>query len=123
MKGFFLDGRGDVVIEKNDIKMACETDHLIQKIRQILNTNRGEWLLDPKEGIPIRKILIKNPNLAMIRDYVRGAIAQADKSLRMTRCEIAREGRTLKITFDVAGMDGTVQQHSQVCALAAEMEV
>lgn len=122
MKGFFLDGRGDVAIEKNDIKMACETDHLIQKIRQILNTNRGEWLLDPKEGIPIRKILIKNPNLAMIRDYVRGAIAQADKSLRMTRCEIAREGRTLKITFDVAGMDCTVQQHSQVCALAAEME-
>lgn len=114
MKGFFLDGHGDVAIEKNDIKLAYDADLLIQKIRQILNTNRGEWRLDPKEGIPIQRILKKNPNQAMIRDYVRGAIAQADKSLQMTRCDIAREGRTLKITFAVTGKYGTVTGETEV---------
>ena len=68
MKGFSVDIHGDVVMEKNDIKLVYGTDLLIQKIRQVLSTNRGEWWLDPKEGIPVQKVLRKNPNLAMVRD-------------------------------------------------------
>lgn len=107
MKGFALDGQGDVVISGNDVRLAYDTELLIQKIRQVLGTNRGEWWLDPKEGIPVQKILKKNPNPAMVRDYVRSAIAQVDKSLQMTRCDIAIEGRLLKITFAVSGTGGT----------------
>lgn len=107
MKGFAIDQYGDVIIENNDVKLAYDTGLLIQKIRQILSTNRGEWWLDPKEGIPVQKVLRKNPNLALIRDYVRSAIAQVDKSLEMTRCDIAIEGRMLKISFSVSGTSGT----------------
>jgi len=114
MKGFALDEYGDVIIEKNDVKLAYDTDLLIQKIRQVLSTNRGEWWLDPKEGIPVQKVLKKNPNQAMIRDYVRNAIAQVDKSLEMTCCDIATEGRTLKIRFEISGAGGSA---------AVEMEV
>ena len=67
-----------------------------------------------KEGIPVRKILKKNPNIAMIRDYVRSAINQVDGSLQMTRCDIATEGRVLKINFTVSGASGQT---------TAEMEV
>lgn len=103
MKGFAVDKYGDVIIEKNDIKLAYDTELLIQKIRQVLSTNRGEWWLDPKEGIPVQKVLKKKPDPAIIRDYVRNAIAQVDKTLQMTRCDITSEGRNLKITFSVSG--------------------
>lgn len=114
MKGFAIDQIGDVVIEKNDIKLVYDTDLLIQKIRQILSTNRGEWWLDPKEGILVQKILKKNPNLALIRDYVRSAIAQVDKSLEMTHCDITTEGRNLKIAFGVTSPFGAVKTEMEV---------
>lgn len=114
MKGFAIDSRGDVVIEKNDMKLAYDTDLLIQKIRQILSTNRGEWWLDPKEGIPVQKVLKKNPNLALIRDYVRSAIAQVDKSLEMTYCDITTEGRNLKITFGITSPSGSAVTEMEV---------
>ena len=44
MKGFALDEYGDVIIEKNDVKLAYDTDLLIQKIRQVLSTWRIFWI-------------------------------------------------------------------------------
>lgn len=114
MKGFAIDEYGDVIIEQNDVKLVYDTELLIQKIRQVLSTNRGEWWMDPKEGIPVQKVLKKNPNQAMIRDYVRNAIAQVDESLEMTQCDITAEGRVLKIRFEISGADGSA---------ATEMEV
>lgn len=114
MKGFAVDKHGDVIIEKNDIRLACDMDLLIQKIRQVLSTNRGEWWLDPKEGIPVQKVLRKNPNTAMIRDYVKSAIAQVDKSLEMKRCDITVEGRRLKIIFAVSGPNGFATTEMEV---------
>lgn len=114
MKGFAVDEHGDIIIDKNDILLAYDTELLIQKIRQVLGTNRGEWWLDPKEGIPMQKVLKKNPNKAMIRDYVRNAIAQVDKSLEMKRCDITVEGRTLKIIFEVSGPNGSATTEMEV---------
>lgn len=114
MKGFALDDHGDVVIAKNDIRLIYDTDLLIQTISQVLRTNRGEWQPDPNEGIPIQKILKKNPNLAMVRDYVRNAIAQVDKSLQVTRCEITTQGRRINIAFSAAGADKTVAAKLEV---------
>ncbi len=114
MKGFALDNHGDVIIKKNDIQLVCGTELSIQKIRQVLSTNRGEWWLDPEEGIPVQKVLKKNPNQAMIRDYVRNAISQVDKSLEMAYCDIATEGRTLRVRFGISGAGGPA---------ATEMEV
>lgn len=114
MKGFALDDHGDVVIEKDDVKLAYGTELLTQKIRQVLSTNRGEWWLDPKEGIPVQKVLKKNPNPAMVRDYVRSAISQVDKSLRMTCCDVVTEGRALTVTFTVAWAGGTETMKMEV---------
>lgn len=114
MKGFAINDHGDIVIERNDVKLAYDTELLIQKIRQVLSTNRGEWRLDPKEGIPVQKVLRKNPNVAMIRDYVRSAISQVDKSLQMTRCDITTENRKLKINFEIADQSGTVMMETEV---------
>ena len=114
MKGFLVDIYGDVVMEKKDIKLVYGTDLLIQKIRQVLSTNRGEWWLNPKEGIPMQKVLRKNPNLAMVRDYVRNAVSQVDPSLQMTRCDIMTEGRMLRITFSVSSADADATAEVEV---------
>lgn len=70
MKGFALDESGDVKIMNNDISMVSDNELLIQKIRQVLRTNQGEWWLQPKEGAPVQKILKKAPNIAIGRAHV-----------------------------------------------------
>lgn len=114
MKGFAIDNHGDVIIENSDVKLAYDTELLIQKIRQVLSTNRGEWWLDRKEGIPVQKVLKKNPNKAVIRDYVRNAVAQVDKTLQLTYCDIAIERRLLKIMFEVTDQSRTVKAEMEV---------
>lgn len=114
MKGFALDEKGDVLFEKNDIKMENSTALLAQKIRQVLSTNRGEWWLNEKEGVPVQKILKKNPNAAQIKDYVRSAIAQVDGTLQMTKCDITVVGRRMKITFAVSGAGGEAETELEV---------
>lgn len=114
MKEFALDEHGDVIIGKQDIKTVQNTELTVQKIRQVLQTNRGEWWLDEKEGIPMQKILKKNPNISMIRDYIRNAIAQVDKTLQMTECNIVTEGRTLKIDFTLSGVSGQTSIEMEV---------
>ncbi len=114
MKGFAIDEKGDVLFEKDDIKMENSTVLLTQKIRQILSTNRGEWWLNEKEGVPVQKMLKKNPNTAQIKDYVRSAIAQVDSTLQMIRCDIAVEGRRMKIAFAVSGAGGEAETELEV---------
>ena len=62
----------------------------------------------------MQKVLRKNPNLAMVRDYVRNVVSQVDPSLHMTRCDIMTEGRVLRIMFSVSSADA---------AATAEVEV
>lgn len=114
MTGFALDGSGDVVMGRRDIETVSGTELLAQKIRQVLGTNQGEWWLDPKEGIPVREVLKKGPNPAMVRDYVRSAVAQVDASLELTRCEVTSVGRTLQVYFEVSGADGTASAGMEV---------
>lgn len=106
LKGFGLNEQGDVVIEKNDIQIVSEIELLSQKFRQVLSTNKGEWWKNPKEGILVRKILKKNPNYALIKDYIRNALRQVDPSLKMTSCRITEEKRCLNIQLEITGANG-----------------
>lgn len=109
MRCFSLNDQGDVIIEKNDISLAYDGELIRQKIRQILSTNRGEWWKNEKEGIPVQKVLAKNPNLTQIKDYVRSAVGQVDSSLEMSSCNAEVVGRTLKIEFSVSGVSGIIE--------------
>lgn len=114
MKGFALNEYGDTVIERNDIRLAYDADLVTQKIRQVLSTNRGEWEMNPKEGIPVRLVLKKNPNVAMIKDCIRSAVRQVDPALKITRCETGISGRTLNISFAASGKDIVIDAEMEV---------
>lgn len=105
MKCFSLDDKGDVVVNKNRIEMVEGSNLIIQKIRQILLTNYGEWWLDKKEGLDQRSIFVKNPNYQLIRDEIRQAVNQIDNSLVVDNIEFAEDSanRHLVITMNING--------------------
>lgn len=114
MKGFALNEKGDVVFERNDVKMVEGLELTIQKIRQILSTNKGEWQFNLKEGIPVQKILKKNPSTAQIKDCIRSAISQVDSTLEMTKCIITNQKRKIKISFSISCGEEKVETEVEV---------
>lgn len=105
MKCFSLDNKGDVIVNKNRIEMVEGSDLIIQKIRQILLTNYGEWWLDKKEGLDQRSIFVKNPNYQLIKDEIRQAINQIDSSLLVDNIEFVEDSanRHLIINMNING--------------------
>ena len=59
MKGFKLTSSGDVEIKNNQIQMIDGNELLRQTVECVLGTNKGEWFLNPDEGINFRNILGK----------------------------------------------------------------
>lgn len=114
MKDFKLNEKGDVVVCDNVVQTTDGEELLGQKIRQILSTNRGEWWLNPKEGIPIQAVLKKNPDTRMIRDYIRRAVKQADASLELDQCSFRTEGRVMHISFTARSGSGTITVETEV---------
>ena len=107
MKCFSLDNKGDVPVNKNRIEMVEGSDLIIQKIRQILLTNYGEWWLDKKEGLDQRSIFVKNPNYQLIKDEIRQAVNQIDSSLAVDNIEFVEDSanRHLIINMNINGKE------------------
>lgn len=106
MKCFSLDERGDVMLQKHDVLVTEGAALLSQKIRQVLSTNRGEWQLNEREGVPVRRIMVKNPNYGMIKDYIRSAVRQVDPTLVLHSCRIEAQGRRLLIRLEITSLGG-----------------
>lgn len=56
MKGFKLNS-GDVEITNKRIVMVEGAELTRQNVQQVLSTNKGEWVLNPDEGIDFKNIL------------------------------------------------------------------
>ncbi len=95
MRGFYLDADGDVEIRKIDIAVASGLELEMQKIC-------GEWWANPKEGIPMRQILKKNPDMGRVRDCIRKAVLCVDPGLQLTAYSARAEGRMLVVDFSVS---------------------
>lgn len=104
MKGFELDEKGDVIINK-DISMIDGKNLIRQTVETVLGTNWGEWFLNKKEGINYREILTKNPNFDLIRTHVQNGLLQVDDSLWITEYNQSLENRHLKISFTAKNDD------------------
>lgn len=101
MKTFQLDNYGDVVIKNGQIQMVKDMDLIAQTLKQVLNTNLGEWFGDEEEGIDYHVILTKNPNYELIEDTINTAIQQVADGLGI-------ELETDHFTFEVKGRELTI---------------
>lgn len=110
MKAFKLDSSGDVVINDNKIEYVSGVELVAQTLRQVLNTNLGEWFGNEDEGIDFSVILTKNPNYELIQDTIDTAVQYVadmlDVELEADNYSYSTEGRQLTVTMDITYTDG-----------------
>lgn len=101
MKSFKLDQYGDIVIKDNKIELVEGIELIAQTLRQVLNTNLGEWFGDKDEGIDFYVILTKNPNYDLVQDTIETAVQKVADSLKIKL-------ETDDFTFNVNGRNLTI---------------
>ena len=116
MKTFQLDQYGDVVIKNGEIQMVKDMDLIVQTLKQVLNTNLGEWFGDEEEGIDYHVIFTKNPNYELMEDTINTAIQSVADGLNI-------ELETDNFTFEVNGRELTIHFSIRKAEEQAEIEV
>ncbi len=107
MKGFLLDGKGDIVISGNEIQMIDGNELLRQTVQTVEGTNKGEWFLNTEEGINFGTIFVKNPDFNAIRDEILSGLQQVDETFLLNSFEHTLDSnRKLKITFSATNSSG-----------------
>ena len=101
MKGFALDNNGDVIIEKNKIKMIDGVELKRQTVQTVLGTNKGEWFLNIDEGINFDNLLGKKKDDEIIKNEILQGLQQVDSSfiLENFNCDFNKKNRKLNIYF------------------------
>lgn len=100
MKGFKLTSSGDVEIKNNQIQMIEGSELLRQKVECVLGTNKGEWFLNPDEGINFRNILgkrtpVQEQSNKALEQYYQSKIAdmRADENALAIKLRDRLEGK------------------------------
>ena len=106
MKGFMLDDTGDVVIKSGAVQMVNGNELLKQTIKTILGTNKGEWPLNPDEGIAFSNVLGKGISEELIMEEIQQGLTQVDEELTLTNFTMSNVGRKYKITFTAQNSAG-----------------
>lgn len=106
-----LDNTHDLALEDNSLVLLSD---LVAETAQRLKTKfqffYGEWQLEPRAGMPLfEKVLVKNPNLAEIRDLYRETITQdtAVEELNSLELDFDSPTRNLSISFEATLTDGS----------------
>ena len=101
MIGFKINNDGDVVIADGQIQIVSDKELIVQKVKQLIETNLGEWEYDEREGIDRYAILAKNPLPEQVEENILSALQQVDVTFRITSfsCEKDKESRHLSISF------------------------
>ena len=110
MKGFKIDGNGDVLIKNGYIEMVDGIQLLRQTVERVLGTNKGEWFLNKNEGINFDYLIGKNVSKELIRSEILGGLKQVNSSYELLdfSYDIDKEKRTLSIRFRAKSDDGDI---------------
>ncbi len=106
-----LDSDGDLDITGGRLSFTSGASGVAQAIKIRLQSFKGEWFADLESGLPyFESILVKNPNLAAVREYVRQAIISTPfvQSISSLELDFDRAARALTIDWRVVASDATV---------------
>lgn len=96
MKDFALIN-GDLAFENGDFKTVQDTEELRQTVYIGMQTNEGEWFLNPDLGMNQRVFVGKKPNdEAMRAEIIKGAF-QDERISSVDEIEIVRDTKKRKI--------------------------
>lgn len=101
MKGFKLNENGDIMLNTSGhIEMISGQDLILQNVKIVLGTNKGEWVLNRDEGITFSNILGKGKTEDAIKDEIQRGLIQVDRSFVLTNFELTHlEKRKYKVSF------------------------
>jgi len=85
MKGFMLDDNGDIAVKNNKIQMISNKALIIQRIKMIIGTNFGEWVLNRKEGINFKNLMGKNVSEDIVRNELLSGLRQISDDAVITK--------------------------------------
>lgn len=109
---FALDAqRHDLVINENDFLVIDDAERVAQQIKIQLLTFLGEWFLDVTHGMPyLDYVLVKNPNIELIRQIFREAILSVDDVKDVNSIEIDYDARqrVMKLEYEAETAYGLV---------------
>jgi len=107
-----LTDTGDLYIgDDGDLEIITGLDAIRQDLTLRLQTFRGEWFLDERVGIPyFQDILVKSPDINVIRSIFREAILTTDGVVAIDDLTLDYEGATrkLSISFSAQTTSGTL---------------
>lgn len=107
MSDILLTANGDLDISGKRLNLATGEAAIEQQLRIRLRFFLEEFFLDTRQGIPFyRDILVKNPNLRLVRSLFKEAIETTPGIISLDELDlsIATAQRTLTVSF-IATMD------------------
>ena len=107
-----LDSNGDMALSSAGLPFFIgSVDAAIQRLRVRFLFFLGEWYRDQRLGVPYYEhVLIKNPNLTLVRSLWRQLLLDTPGIIRLDRLteSFDRSARTLRPVFSAVFEDGTV---------------
>lgn len=103
----------DLAIDNGDFIMADGATRIAQQILITLKFWLGEWFLDTSEGIPyFEEILVKNPNLAHVRQIFTEKISEIEgvNSIDLLELDYDAKSRTLAVEYEIGTDYGLIRQ-------------
>lgn len=96
--------KGDIALKDNDILLIDNAERVAQQVLITLREWRGEWFLKTADGVPyLEYILVKNPNIAHIRQVLTEAIEGVEGVKKCTELDLQfnRVLRTLSVSYEI----------------------
>jgi len=99
---------GDLLLSRGDLAFARGADEVRQRVLLRLRRVAGEWAYNITLGLPwIQQILVKNPNLALIRALFVREIAATRGVLAVRTLELTLDAqRRLNIEWEIVVDNG-----------------
>lgn len=101
----------DLVLQDGDLMLIDDAERVAQQILISLRFWYGEWFLNTSEGVPyLEYILIKNPNIAHVRQVLTEAIEQVEgvQSVDSMTIDFDRQWRRLAVDYAVTTSYGLI---------------
>lgn len=95
---------GDIALKDNDILLIDNAERVAQQVLITLREWRGEWFLKTADGVPyLEYILVKNPNMAHVRQVLTEAIESVEGVKKCTELDLQfnRVLRTLSVSYEI----------------------
>jgi len=93
---------GDLDLATGTVRTISGPEYTAQKIRQRFRLLLGEWFLDKTKGVPwFQSVLVKNPNLELIKSLFRDELLRVPGivGVKQVEAQYTPADRTLALAY------------------------